>query len=258
MSAERVAVVTGASRSIGFAVARVLGREGARVVLVARDPDRLRRAAEALAAEGIGAEPWPCDLADRRAVNELAPSLRERFPAIQALVNNAGIAELRTVAETDDDYWDRVIEVNLSAAFVLVRGLADALVASGSGAVVSISSVMGIATAAGLAPYSASKAGLQHLTKTLAVELGPLGVRVNAVAPGFVRTDMFEEHHPPARQEALGRAHPLRRVGTVEEVAAVVAFLLSDRASFVSGVTLPVDGGLTCQLAIPTLLGEPA
>ena len=255
---ERVAVVTGGSRSIGLAVARELGREGARVVLVARDPDPLRQAAPALAADGIRADDRPCDLADRGQTNALSTSLGREHAAIQALVLNAGIAELHPVAETSDEYWDRVVEVNLSSAFALARGLVAPLAASGRGAIVSVSSVMGIATTAGLAPYSASKAGLQQLTKTLAVELGPLGIRVNAVAPGFVRTDLFEEHHPPARREALGRAHPLGRVGTAEEVAAVVAFLLSERASFVSGAVLPVDGGLSSKLAIPSLLDEHA
>jgi NAD(P)-dependent dehydrogenase (short-subunit alcohol dehydrogenase family) len=251
---ERVAVVTGGSRSIGLAIARELGRGGARIALVARDQERLEQATAQLRREGTEADAWRCDLGDREATNGLAREVSMRSGIVQALVNNAGVAELVPAAETTDEYWNRAIEVNLSAAFALVRGLVDALVASGNGAVVSISSVMGIATTAGLAPYSASKAGLQHLTKALAVELGPRGVRVNAGAPGFIRTDMFEEHHPPARQEALARAHPLRRTGRVEEIASVVAFLCSDRASFVSGVTLPVDGGLTRELAIPSLL----
>ena len=250
----RVAVVTGGSRGIGLAVARELGREGSRVALVARDVERLAGVVGELDGEEIAADAWPCDLADRAAVHGLAAELSSRYEAIQGLVANAGIGELVAARETTDELWDRVLEVNLSATFALVRGLVPALVAAGNGAVVCVSSVMGIVTTAGLAPYSASKAALQQLTKSLAVELGPLGVRVNAVAPGFIRTDMFDEHHPPARQEALGRAHPLRRVGRVEEVAAAVAFLLSDRASFVNGVTLPVDGGLTCELAIPSLL----
>lgn len=253
---RRVAVVTGASRGIGFAVARALGKEGARVVLVAKDLGRLEAAADRLSGEGIEPVVRTVDLADRSAVQTAASAIADEFPVIQTLVNNAGISHLTPASEISNELWDRVIDVNLRAAFAFSRDLFTALRASGRGAIVNISSVMGLGTTAGLAAYSASKAGLEHLTRSLAVEFGPEGVRVNAVSPGFIRTDMFDRSHPPARQEALGRAHPLRRVGTAEEVANVVAFLCGERASFVNGAVLPVDGGLTCELAIPTLIED--
>ncbi len=252
-AAERVVVVTGASRGLGIGMARALGQEGARVVMVAQQPEGLLAASGELEAEGIKTVTRACDLADRAATNELAVELRETYGQIQGLVNNAGVADHRPAAEVDDDSWNRVIEINLSAVFALSRGLTDALEAPGNGAIVNISSVMGIATTTGLAPYSASKAGLQQLTKALALELGPRGIRVNALAPGFIHTGMFEEH-PQERQDAIKAAQPLRRLGKIEEVAAAVCFLLSEGAGFVTGHTLVVDGGLSCQLAIPPLL----
>lgn len=252
-TAERVVVVTGASRGLGMGMARALGSEGARVVLVARQPGRLQAAAQELEAEGIATATRACDLADRAATNELAADLSAAYGQIQGLVNNAGVADHRLAADVDDDSWNRVIEINLSAVFALTRGLIEPLAASGGGAIVNISSVMGIGATAGLAPYSASKAGLQHLTRSLALELGPRGIRVNAVAPGFIHTGMFEEH-PQERRDAIRAAQPIGRLGRIEEVAAAVCFLLGEGAGFVTGHTLAVDGGLSCQLAIPPLL----
>jgi NAD(P)-dependent dehydrogenase (short-subunit alcohol dehydrogenase family) len=253
MSARpRSAVVTGGNRGIGLAIARALGREGVRVVLVARDPETLRSAVLELTRECIEAEALPCDLADRAALRNLIAELA-RQPDIQALVNNAGAAELRSLSATDEKYWDATIDLNLSAAFLLTRGLANQLAASGAGAILSIGSSMGLGVASGLLPYAAAKAGLHQLTRALAVELGPRGIRANAIAPGFVRTDLFEQHHPPDRRRSLAAAHPIGRVAEPSEIAEVAAFLCSDRASFVNGAVIPVDGGLTCRLAIPPL-----
>ncbi len=251
---ERIAVVTGGSRGIGFAVAEALGREGARVVLVAKDEGRLEAAANRLSKADVKTEIRPIDLADREAAGAGAKAIAYEFPVIQALVNNAGISHLNPVSELPDDLWDRVLDINLRSAFTFSRDLFEPLRASGRGAIVNVSSVMGIGTTAGLSAYSASKAGLEHLTRSMAIEFGRDGIRVNAVSPGFIRTDMFDRSHPPERQVALGDAHPLGRVGAAEEVADVIAFLCSDGASFVNGAVLPVDGGLTCELAIPRLL----
>lgn len=252
-SDERVVVVTGASRGLGADMARAIGEENAHIVMVARELDRLTAAADELEADGIATSTYACNLADRAATNELAATLRATHPRIQGLVNNAGIADHRLAADMDDDSWNRVIEVNLSAVFALSRGLIEPLAAARDGAIVNISSVMGVGTTRGLASYSASKAGLQHLTRALALELGPRGIRVNAVAPGFIHTGMFEEH-PRARQDAIRSAQPLGRLGTVDEVSAAVCFLLGAGAGFVTGHTLVVDGGLSCQLAVPPLL----
>jgi NAD(P)-dependent dehydrogenase (short-subunit alcohol dehydrogenase family) len=146
------------------------------------------------------------------------------------------------------------MEVNLRACFELTRKLEPALRrAEGGASVVNISSVMGILSTPGILSYVTAKGGLQHLTHGLALEYGRANIRVNAVAPGFIGTDMFAVSHPPERQVALGQAHPLGRVGTPEEVAAVVSFLCSADASFVSGAVIPVDGALSCNLAIPAI-----
>ena len=190
---------------------------------------------------------------DRVAVAATVAKLRSEYPVIQALVNNAGIAELHDLEGTSDDVWDATLEVNLTAAFALIRGLTDRLSASGRGVVVNVGSVMGTLATTGILPYCASKAGLLHLTRALALELAPRSVRVNAITPGFIRTDVSTVNTPSA-QEAIIGAHPMGRIGTMAEVANVVRFLCSDDASFLTGVVLPVDGGLTCRVAVPDLL----
>ena len=247
-----VAVVTGASRGIGFAVARELGSAGHRIVAIARDESRLATAARELEAAGIDVETVAADLADRGAIDALGRDLAERHAAVTALVNNAGATDLRLGADVEPEEWDWNLALNLTAPQVLSRALAPALARAG-GSIVNVGSVTGLMAARGLSAYGAAKAGLHHLTRVLALELGPSGVRVNAVAPGFIATELFDSHHPPERQAALARAHGLGRVGTAEEVAAVVGFLCSPSAGFVSGAVLPVDGGLTARLAIPDL-----
>ena len=255
---DRWAVVTGASRGIGAAIAHRLAADGFSLVLMAKTDAACARVRRQIEELGRTAEVLACDLADREALAALSARLLAEHPVLHALVNNAGIVSVGPVTTFDGAAWDDVVEVNLRAAFQLTRAIQPALVtAAQAGApgasVVNVSSVMGLLATRGIISYVATKGALIHLTRGLAVELGGDGVRVNAVAPGFIRTDMFETSHPPERQAALGAAHPLGRVGSPEEVAAVVSFLCSDAASFVSGVTIPVDGGLTCRLAIPDI-----
>jgi len=252
---QRWAIVTGASRGIGAAVARRLAEDGFAVALIAMQQDRLARVRDEIVADGGIAEIHACNFNDRVALEQLGVELARRHEAIHALVNNAGIAVVGSLSEQSGQTWDAVNNVNLRAVFELTRLLVLPLSrAGGAGSIVNMSSVLGLLVTRGLASYIATKGAINHLTRGLAVELGEKGIRVNAIAPGFIRTDMFETSHPRDRQLALAAAHPLGRVGTPEEVAAVVSFLCSPAASFVSGAIIPVDGGLSCQLAIPSLL----
>lgn len=255
----RWAVVTGGSRGLGAAIATRLAADGFGVSVVATTKAGCAATIEAIRTAGGVAEAQPCDVANRAALGALIERLLADHPAIHALVNNAGIARVAKVEDFAGADWDDVIEINLRATFELTRGLLPALrrgaVDDPAGAsVVNISSVLGVLATPGLISYVTSKGGLIHMTHGLAVELGPDGIRVNSLAPGFIRTDMFETSHPPERREALARAHPLGRVGRPEEVAGVVSFLCSEDASFVSGASITVDGALTSNMAIPKLL----
>jgi NAD(P)-dependent dehydrogenase (short-subunit alcohol dehydrogenase family) len=260
-AADRWALVTGASRGIGAAIARRLAADGFGIIAVATSAAGCAPLQAELEARGSRIDVRACDLADRASLGTLLDALLVDHPAVDALVNCAGIVRVGRVADFHGADWDEVLEVNLRAAFELTRALEPALAAAaargpaGAGSVVNISSVMGRLATPGIISYVAAKGGLDHLTRGLAVELGAQGIRVNAVNPGFIRTDMFETSHPPERQRALAAAHPLGRVGTPEEVAAVVSFLCSADAAFVSGAVIPVDGALTATLAIPRIDG---
>lgn len=254
----RWVVVTGGSRGIGAAIARRLGSDGFGVILVSTSAEGCADIRSELESSDVPVEVRACDLADRLAVRALTDGITADHPRLSALINNAGIVTSGPVDSFDGPKWDDVVEVNLRAAFELTRALLPSLREGaaqdpGGASVVNVSSVMGLLATPGIISYVATKGALLHLTRGLAVELGPTQVRVNAIAPGFIRTDMFAVSHPPARQAALGAAHPLGRVGLPEEVASVVSFLCSADASFVSGAIIPVDGALTCNMAIPSI-----
>lgn len=241
---KRVAIVTGASRGLGEAIARAIAAQGRMVVLVARNADKLHAVKQAIEAEGGEAEVMPCDIADGKAVAELVDAVVEKFGRLDILVNNAGITRDTLIMRMSDQQWDEVMTTNLRSAFVSCRAAAKPMVRGKWGRIVNISSVSGLVGNAGQANYAASKSGLLGLTKSLAKELAGKNITANVVAPGFCETDMTEVLPEAIKQGALGFI-PLRRMGRAEEVAAAVAYLTSEQAGYTTGQVLAVDGGMT-------------
>jgi meso-butanediol dehydrogenase / (S,S)-butanediol dehydrogenase / diacetyl reductase len=248
-----VAIVTGAGSGIGAAIARGLAGEGAAVVLVDRREDRLERERDAIAAAGGRAEAAVLDVRDGAGVRELVDGVLARHGAVDVLVNNAAVAGGDGLAGLEDADWDEAVDVALKGAFLLMRAVLPAMVERGGGSIVNVASVNGLMHF-GNDAYGAAKAGLIQLTRSVAVRYGPDGVRANAVAPGTVRTPAWSERleRDPALLERLARWYPLRRVGEPEEVAHAVLFLASPQAAWITGATLPVDGGLLAGNAAMT------
>ncbi|MGH2938614.1 MAG: 3-oxoacyl-ACP reductase FabG [Solirubrobacterales bacterium] len=243
----RLAIVTGAARGIGAAISRRLAEEGATVVGVDLDP-RVVETMESLVREGYEAEGITANVADADAVEKSVGAVADRHGRIDVLVNNAGITRDDLLFKLSEDDWDTVIDVNLKSVFLCSRAAQRLMVEARKGAIVSLSSRSALGNR-GQANYSAAKAGIRGLTSTMALELGPFGIRVNAVAPGYIATEMTGQTairlglDPEAHQEKAAAVTPLRRVGSPEEVASVVAFLASDDASYVSGQTIEINGG---------------
>jgi 3-oxoacyl-[acyl-carrier protein] reductase len=239
----RVALVTGASRGIGLAIARRLAAEGARVIAAARNLEALERLVAEIAASGGSASALRMDLSDGASIEEGARAALERHGGIDVLVNNAGVTEDNLILRMSRESWDRVLATNLTGAFLLTQAIVKGMVRKRFGRIVNVSSVVGLMGNAGQANYAASKAGLIGLTKTIARELASRNITCNAVAPGFIETEMTEKMTPQARESLSGQI-PLGRLGSAEDVAEAVAFLASEGASYVTGHVLNVSGGL--------------
>ena len=234
------ALVTGSTRGIGRAIAETLAKSGARVAIVGRE---LQKAQQAATAVGNGAQGFACDVTDTAAVAKLVADVEAAFGSIDILVNNAGITRDNLVMRLKDDDWDSVQNANLRGAFAAIRAVSRGMMKRRSGRIINISSIIGIIGNKGQANYAASKAGLIALTKSVAKELGSRNILVNAVAPGFIETEMTAAMTPEAR-EGLGKQIALERLGTPQDVAAAVAFLASDLATYITGQVLVVDGGM--------------
>lgn len=236
----KTALVTGSTRGIGRAIADAYAQAGARVAVVGRDQ---QRAEEAAAAVGNNARGFAADVSDTATVAKLVDDVEKAFGSIDILVNNAGITRDNLVMRLKDDDWDAVQNANLRGAFAAIRAVSRGMMKKRNGRIINIASIVGLIGNKGQANYAASKAGLIALTKSVARELGSRNILVNAIAPGFIETEMTAAMTPEAR-DALGKQIALERLGKVEDVAAMAAFLASDLASYITGQVLVVDGGM--------------
>jgi NAD(P)-dependent dehydrogenase (short-subunit alcohol dehydrogenase family) len=242
----RTAVVTGASRGIGAATARALDRAGARVALVARSRPALEATARGLRHDPVIAV---ADLCDPDAPAEVARETLAELGSVSVLVNNAAAAARMATVDTDATLIDELLAVNVRAPLLLIAAVVPAMVERGGGSIINLSSVSALVGTPRRAAYAASKGGLDAATRSLAIELGPSGIRVNAVAPGVVDTDLWAKNKAiPGVVGTIEGQTPLRRWATAEDIADVIVFLASDAARFVTGETISVDGGMARTL----------
>ena len=243
MLSGKVAIVTGASRGIGRAIALALAEQGVKVIATARSPEALEELVKTIKELGGDASAFPGDVANEDDANRLIEQAVAVFGQLDILVNNAGITRDGLLLRMKNQDWDDVLNTNLKGAFLCIRAAAKVMSKQRSGSIVSISSVVGEMGNAGQANYCASKAGLIGLTKSVARELSRRNIRVNAVTPGFISTDMTEEMTDKARN-ALVEQIPLARLGEAEDVANAVLFLVSEKSSYITGQVLGVNGGM--------------
>ena len=254
-SSHKVALVTGAARGIGLAVAKRFLADGWRVALLDILGDLLEKSVAGLAAPDTTLA-LTCDVSDVNAIASAFAEIERRFGRLDALINNAGIAVFAPLLDTSDDDWSRILQVNLTGPFICTKAAAPLMREHGGGAIVNITSISAVRASTLRSAYGTSKAGLAHLTKQLAVELASLGIRVNGVAPGPVETAMAKQVHTPEIRADYHDAIPLNRYGLEEELAEAIFFLCSDRASYITGQVLAVDGGFDAAgIGLPTLRG---
>ncbi len=249
---DRVAIVTGAAKGIGWGIATVFAREGAKVVVVDWDAEAGQKTAAQINESGGDALFVHCDVSNEEQVRAMIQATLDKYGRIDILVNNAGIGVYKTVTDATSEDWDRCLAVNLKGAFLCSKYAIPHMQQVGKGAIVNISSVHAYANVNGTSPYAASKGGMTALTRAMAMDYSPT-IRVNAIAPGWVLTPLiqsiFDSYPDPAEQQRLvEQRQVMKRIGRPEDIGYAAAFLASDEASFITGTQLFVDGGLTAQL----------
>lgn len=239
----KVALVTGASYGIGFALASAFAQAGAKIVFNDIKQELVDKGIAAYKAEGIEAKGYVCDVTSEEQVNAMVAQIEKEVGVIDILVNNAGITKDGLMMRMSEGQWDAVLNVNLKSAFNFIHACTPIMMKQRAGNIINMSSVVGVHGNAGQSNYSASKAGMIGLAKSVAQELGSRGIRANAIAPGFIITDMTAKLPEEVREE-WNKKIPLRRGGTTEDVANVATFLASDLSAYVSGQVIQVDGGM--------------
>ena len=240
---DKVAIVTGASRGIGEAIAKQLSSCGAKIILIARNSDQLVAVKETIISKGGIAESMACDVSNLNSISEIVTNTIDKWGQIDILVNNAGIARDNIIMRMKENDWDSVMNINLKGCFNGIKSVARPMIKNKAGRIINITSVIGQIGNAGQSNYAASKAGIMGLTKSMAKELGSRNITVNAVAPGYITTDMTSELNDEVKEQ-LKSSIPLGRLGTPNDVANLVCFLASDEAGYITGQTFNVDGGM--------------
>jgi 3-oxoacyl-[acyl-carrier protein] reductase len=240
----KTAIVTGASRGIGKAIALALAANGAKVACVARSADKLKETADEIAAAGGTAEVHTCDVTDSEAVTKLIEGLAEKWGQLDIVVNNAGITADTLIPRMTDEQWDSVIATNLRSVFLFTRAASQAMMRKRTGRIINISSVSGIMGNPGQANYSASKAGVIGFTRTVARELAGRKITINAICPGFIASEMTAAMGATL-DEMIKEKIPAKRLGEANEIADAVLYLASDSAAYITGEVITIDGGLT-------------
>lgn len=247
--ADQVVLVSGGSRGIGRAIAQGFADRGAKVVITGREMGTLEKTAAAL---GAAVVPMTCDVADAKAIERLVPAVIEKLGRIDTLINVAGVNRRMLAERLTEADWDFVVDINLKGPFLLSQAVGKHMLARGQGNQINITSLNNDRPLKGVMPYAATKIALSHMTRSLAMEWGPRGIRVNAIAPGFVLTDLTKKLWSQPKMQEWGMTNtPLRRMGQPEDMIGAAIFLASAASAWMTGQTIFVDGGFSAGLAWP-------
>ena len=240
---NKVAIITGASQGIGKGMAETFSKAGAHVACVSRNKDNLKSVADSLIENGGAASFYTCDVSSLDAFQNTIKEIVENHGSVDILVNNAGVCKDKLIMRMSEDDWNKVININLNGAFNGIKAVSQIMIKQRAGRIINISSIVGLIGNPGQANYAASKAGLIGLSKSAAKELAPRGITVNAIAPGYIATDMTDQITDQAKENLITKI-PLGRIGSPSDIAASALFLASDEAGYITGQTLTVDGGM--------------